>query len=161
MPPELLLSAILMTVPLSLPAQSPPDTTLIEHGARLRVTVDSGALKRVIGVFVTRQPDSLWLRRDARSPILALPRSHIMTLEVSRGQGSCWRLGASLGMLLGIGVGALIVHGKTYQLGDNTPAVEVLASMGIGGIIGGVVGARVRRDRWEVLPRAGPERRAP
>lgn len=161
MPRQPLLSAVLLIVPLCVPAQSPADTAVVEPGARLRVTVDSGPPKRLIGVLVAQQPDSLWLQRGGDSPPLAVPRFRVIRLEVSRGRRSYWRLGAGLGFLVGAGVGALIGQGKTYQLGDNTPTVRFLASMGIGGIIGGIVGAGVRRDRWHVLPRAGPEPRTP
>lgn len=155
------LLAVFLMVPVCLPAQSPADTAAVEPGVRLRVTLDSGALNRIIGVLVSQRPDSLWLRRGRSSPNLAVPRFRVIQLEVSRGRQSYWRLGAGLGSLVGMGVGALIVRSKTYQLGDNTPAVQFLASVGIGALIGGIIGTAIRPDRWQVVPRGGPEPHRP
>jgi hypothetical protein len=156
-----LLFAVFMAVPLCLPAQAPADTAAVEPGVRLRVTLDSGAPAHIIGVLVSQRPDSLWLRRGRGSTVLAVPRFRVIRLEVSQGRPSSWRLGAALGSLIGVGVGALIVRGKTYELGDNTPAVQFLASLGIGGLIGGIIGSGVRRDEWHVLARGGPEPHTP
>jgi hypothetical protein len=82
---------------------------------------------------------------------VALPRSRILQLELSRRHDSYWRLGGTLGLLVGVGVGALIVRGKTYSLGDNTPVYEVLGSMAAGGLVGATVGGSIRRDRWETV----------
>lgn len=158
---RLFLSGMLLMAPLWLPAQTPADTAAASPGARLRVTVDSGRPNRFIGVLVAQQADSLWIQRVSVSPTVPVPRSRVLRLEVSRGQRSYWRAGAALGSLLGTGVGYLTVQGKTYDLGDNTPTFQVLGSMAIGAIIGGVVGASIHRDRWQVLPWPRPPHTAP
>ena len=155
-----LLSAVFLMIPLCLPAQSPADTFAVGPGARLRVTVDSGRPQHLIGVLAGQWPDSLWLRRAGLST-LTIPRNSIIQLEVNRGRKSYAGLGAVLGVLGGFGAGYLILSGKSYQLGDNTPVFELLASMGAGGIIGGIVGANAHPGRWYLLPRAGLELRVP
>jgi hypothetical protein len=157
-----LLCAVFLMIPLWLPAQSPADTFAVGPGARLRVTVDSGRPQHLIGVLGAQWPDSLWLRRSGLST-LTIPRNSIIQLEVNRGRKSYAGLGAVLGVFGGFGAGYLVLSGKSYtgHLGNTTPVFELLASMGAGGIIGGIVGANAHPGRWYLLPRAGLELRAP
>jgi hypothetical protein len=85
----------------------------------------------------------------------------VVRLEVSQGQRSHWRLGAGLGVLLGTAVGFLTVQGKTYELGDNTPTTQVLASIALGGALGAAIGATIRSDRWQVVPWPTADQDAP
>ena len=145
-----LLSVLLMgSCPLL--AQTPADTLLLRPGARLRVTVDSGRPTRFIGVLLTYGADSLRLQTAGWSPFRPVSRSRVVRLEVSRGQHSHWRLGAALGVLLGTAVGFLSVQGETYELGDNTPTIQVLASTALGGALGAGIGAAIHTDRWQVV----------
>ena len=140
-------------------AQASADTLVLSPGARLRVTVDSGRPTRFIGVLLGQRPDSLRLQADGWSPFRPVPLSRVVRLEVSRGQQPHWRLGATLGALLGTAVGVLSVQGKTYGLGDNTGTTQVLASIALGGALGAAIGAAIHTDRWQVVawppPREG------
>ncbi len=148
----LLLFGVLLMWPSRLPAQTPADTPAVSPGTRVRVTVDAGRATRSTGIFVAYRADSIWLQSIGASRPVPVPRSQVLRLEVSRGQRSYWRLGATVGLLLGTAIGALTVRGKTYGLGDNTPTIQVLASMALGGAIGAGVGASIHSDRWQVVP---------
>ncbi|MGH2372886.1 MAG: hypothetical protein ACREOC_19325 [Gemmatimonadales bacterium] len=161
MPRQLLLMGVLLAAPLSVSAQAGLPAAGVSPGARLRVTTDSGHPKQVVGVLVAYSADSLWLQGGGKSYVDAVPRSRVIQLEVSRSRPSRWRLGAFVGTLVGIGVGALLVSGNPYEFGDDSPALQVLGSMAAGGLVGGLVGgaagSAVHRDRWQVSPWPAPE----
>ena len=147
----LLLSTILLISPSRATAQTVVDAPAVILGTRVRVTVDSSPTTYLIGAFIGYRADALWLQQAGASPNLTIRRAQIVRLEASRGQRSYGRLGASVGLLLGAAVGTLTVRGKTYDLGDDTPTLQLLGGMALGGVVGAGIGANIHRDRWEIL----------
>ena len=148
---HLYLLAGMLLSPCLMHAQVAVDTPALSPGARVRVTVDSGPPAHLLGVFAAYRADSLWVQPVGGSAALPVPRSRVLRLEVSRGHSSYRRLGGTLGLLAGMGVGALIGRGKTYNVGDNTPWIQLFASAVLGGLFGAGIGGSIHRDRWETL----------
>jgi len=154
---DLLALVILLICPSHVPAQTAVDTPSVSPGARVRITTDSSPGPRLVGTFAGYRADTLWLQVGA-SPLLPVPRSRVLQLEVSRGQRSYWRLGATVGFVLGTAVGVLTTQGKTYAFGDDTPYIQILGGMFVGTALGAGIGSSVHRDRWEILAWAPPGR---
>jgi hypothetical protein len=154
-----LLSVLLMGA-CPLLAQAPPDSQVLSPGSRLRVTEDSVRPTRFIGVVLTQRGDSLRLQTGGSPPDRLVLRSQVVRLEVSRGQHSRWRLGATIGLLVGTAVGVISTQGKTYDVGDNTATTQFLASVAVGGVLGAAIGAAIHTEQWQLSawpqPREGP-----
>lgn len=136
----------------------------LEEGARVRLglpcTTGAGAC-RVAGIFAGVRGDSVTLVRDgARIPYgLAGVRS----LEVSRGEGSRWLAGASIGFVAGAATTFFVLNsgGSTSvcNRSENQDAVRPIECAGLvalGGLVtagvGALIGGQVRTERWESLP---------
>lgn len=155
---EFSLLAVMLVHANSTRAQMPVDTPAVSSGARVRITVDSGQPARLVGVFAAYRADSVWLSVVPGSATVSFPRSRVYRLEVSRRDGSYWRLGGGLGSLIGLGVGCLIVGRNTYELGSSTPFLLALESTALGLALGTAIGGSIPRNRWQVLswPTPGP-----
>jgi hypothetical protein len=110
-----------------------------------------GTLERVGG-------DTLHIRQCATCPATPVLRSSVQLFQVSEGiRRSGWRgglLGGSLGALAGGLIG--------YQLGlKSEPACTLLCELDaleyagpallIGGAVGGVLGATMKREKWRAI----------
>jgi len=151
MRPGLVLLSVLLMGAYPLLAQARPDSQALALGSRLRVTEDSAHPSRFVGVLLAQGADSLRLQTEGASPSRLVLRSQVVQLEVSHGQHSRWRLGATLGLLAGTAVGFLATQGKTYEVGDNTPTTIYVASVAVGGVLGAAIGSRIHTDHWEVI----------
>ena len=146
----------------------PPSDPLLAPGRRIRVTLRAPAGMRLDGridsvvargfvldtaeqrgvLFLAPAPELLPPYRIAR-----VPYEDIERLEVSRGTSR--RRGAIIGALIGAGVGGALT-GLNSSPQRNPTGSEVLraATGGIvaGGLLGGVVGYSLGRERWSVFP---------
>ena len=113
---------------------------------------------RVVGTMVTLAADSMILRTN-QAEALALPFPSIARLEISRGQKSRVAAGVGYGALAGFGTGAIVgVVLCRPGCGDETDLTPLVALVtggigaGAGALIGGLIGANSRSDRWERVP---------
>ena len=142
-------------------AQQPP---LVETGQRVRLSYDcrtrtlsTGAAqtncRRTSGTVTALRADTLILtvgKLTASHPLSAVTR-----LEVSRGRKSKWLTGAAIGAPVGAlaGVGILtLANGQwvcgDYEVGGLCWVVVGAGTIG-GGLLGALVGAIAKTERWE------------
>ena len=133
-------------------AQDQADTVSLTRDARVRVTYTEGPQTRVrIGTVETIRPDTLLIRPAPAAESIPIATARIARNDVSAARPSCWRVGGTAGSLLGLGVGALIIRGKTYEIGSRKPTFTMMGSMLLGGIVGAVVGDFFQHDRWVTI----------
>ncbi len=172
-----ILVAILAFVPLaSATAQEPPP---VKVGDRVRVTAPD--VRRREGTVRLLTTDSLVLRPEYGAwPVhsargmpnisargmpnrLAIPLASVTRLEVSRGQTSRMGPGAGIGLLGGGLLGYLISSGtlgsgcteggRGFQLTrEACIGVSTVGGAVVGTLLGLVVGAVSKTDRWEEVP---------
>lgn len=118
-------------------------------GTRVRVTVPAVEDWPITGVLRRAGTDTLWLEREGIE--LAIPRAQIERFQVSRGRRSHWFTGALVGGLVGAGAGAVPAIGLAQAGYDDTEILAV-AGFGIGAAAGGILGALIRSERWQVAP---------
>jgi len=90
----------------------------------------------------------------------AIALDSVRRLDVSRGRGSHVGSGALAGLLLGIPTGAIVgaVLGSQLMVGEGGGGADVGAAVGAalvgasGLVIGTVVGALTKTERWEEVP---------
>jgi hypothetical protein len=137
---------------------TPPDS-----GARVRL-LRTDARAPQTATLVTFARDTLLIQPSGCCALDTVPLSGLRTLEVSRGKRASaeavvgWM---GFGLLTGAGVGA--AAGKVYcnrskneLCGLAMPEFMMLGA-GVGLVVGGVIGARHEKERWERIyppPRA-------
>ena len=153
-------------------------TAQVRSGERVRVThlpicpadlcVGPRPVRRLTGVFVAYERDTLMLSGGPRSDQLAVPLTSITKLEVHRGQQPRGHTAlravgglvsvAALGAAMVGGIG-LIVHATFNPFDKDLSELELEKDMlrfavigGALGMIGGILGARMLVDRWEEVP---------
>lgn len=125
-------------------------------GQRIRVTAPEVSLIRQPGSLLSLDASALTLTADTQRWVV--PRHLVTQIEASRG-----RKGHLLtGLLIGTGVGAvaglIAIEGGSSNMcsGSGNYAQNCWAvmagSLGIGALLGGVTGALIRTERWEVVP---------
>lgn len=138
-----LLTAGLSALPSMLPGQD------VQLGSRIRVTAPALGLNKTVGRFQGLLADSL--RLDST----VVPLRSISRLEVSRGRSSAWSKGLVMGLaggaLAGVALGA-----SACEEGFVFSAGSCVAAAGLGGglagmLVGGVVGAFIRHEKWAPL----------
>lgn len=134
-------------------AQEPP---VLVPGTRARIT-ESGERSARRGTIVTSGPDTVTMRLDWSEKTIALSRAAITRVEVSQGLHGHTAAGIGIGFLAGFGVGAVVGYNSCGSCGgEEGPALDALAWGGIlgaaGMLVGGVVGAHYKTDRWEEVP---------
>jgi hypothetical protein len=122
---------------------------------------------------MTAGRDEVVLRLDGSEATMPIAVSRIARFEVSRGMKGHTGAGIGLGLLAGAGVGALVGVAECGTCGGGegvglSKALNALAWGGIGGgagmLIGGIIGARHKTERWDEVPSsrwrltAGPRR---
>ena len=144
---------------------------LLAPGARVRLyasqTAD-GRYGRFAGSVVRSDSDSLVLR-TADAVRVAAPWPSITRLEVSRGRKSHGGRGAAFGALIGIPLGA-VVGLATYEecvpqggswidfscfmvpSEGQTALIGAILGGGGGALLGWIIGASSKTDRWEEVP---------
>ncbi len=119
-------------------------------GTRVRVTAPAVEDRPITGVFRRAGTDTLWL--DRKGIELAIPRAQIERFQVSRGRRSHWLTGAFVGGLVGAGAGAVYASLYPGDLCSNCSEIFTAAGFGIGAAAGGIIGALIRTERWQVAP---------
>ncbi len=169
-----ILVAILAFVPLaSATAQVPSARVRVTHlPICLPPTYCVGPRRQSVGTFLAWKADSLVM--ESNGDTLALPLGSVIRLEV-RGRGSwgAWK-GAGIGLLGGGLLGYLISSGSCSNTGGGrfVPAagftltreqcigVSTVGGAVVGTLLGLVVGATARADKWKAVPlvRFAPQR---
>ena len=146
----LVLVALFVATSSPLAAQEAP----VEPGARVRVTAPDLGINKAIGVFEAVEGGTLVVGT------LRLPLASVTRLEVHRGQKSRVGRGALIGAAVGAGSGAIIgaiaFSGSCIDNPDGCPAAGAAIGaifLGLPGLlVGTVVGALSKTDRWEAVP---------
>jgi hypothetical protein len=156
-PPSVLaVTTLLLSAAVSAQALVAQNVPVADSGARVRIWTEQG---RETGYLARLTPDSVWLRSDEATPLLAWPRGTVQRLEVSRGRKGHFWLGLAAGTVAGFIAGKLVAD-ATAESGDNIGAG--IAGLGIwlgGTVAGGVTGALIRTERWR--PAAWPPDQPP
>jgi hypothetical protein len=144
--------AILLS-PLSAWSQDPPE---VVPGSRIRIT-DLGADRssRRSGRVLTAGADTVVLSLDTGGEAVPFPLAGISQVEVSRGERRHVGAGIGLGLLIGAGAGALLVASDcedSYGACGPFTLIGGAIGGGAGMVVGGVIGALRRTERWEVVP---------
>jgi hypothetical protein len=141
-------------------------TPSVQVGSRVRI---ESPVARGIFSVVRVTDDTVTVRTDALSAPVAVPRADMTRLALSMGRRSAGS-GAWRGALTGAALGAVVGAATGLASGDDDEsawfamsagekAVGGGVALGLGGaILGGVVGAIYRGERWErtpLLPRVG------
>jgi hypothetical protein len=123
----------------------PPGAVAQDEGERVRVNEET------IGEILRINSTHLALRaEDGRDAVLAL--AEIGRLERSRGTRSHRWDGALFGTAAG-GVAVLI----SAVDGEGSSVKESLLLVPVGTVVGIIVGARIKSERWEDIPLAGAD----
>jgi hypothetical protein len=137
---------------------SAQEVPVLVPGARVRIT-ESNVTQR--GTILTAGADTVTLRPDRREETIAISRTGITRVELSRGLHGHTGAGIGLGFLAGLGVCALVGYNScgTCGGGEDDQTTKMLSALAWGGIlggagilVGGVIGAHHKTDRWEEVP---------
>jgi hypothetical protein len=131
-------------------AQAPP----LEPGQRVRVTAPDLGVNRQSAVLETLRGDMLVVVEDST---IRIPVASVTRIDVHRGRhGHPWR-GAGIGFLAGAATGAVAgaILCQDGCIEWDTGAVVALGAAvfsASGAVVGGVVGAFIKTDKWEEVP---------
>jgi len=131
----------------------------LARGSRVQVTAPAHGAERVVGTVLSLHSDTLVLAVAGITDSIRLPWSGLTEVQVSRGQQRQVGGGLVMGGAAGAGLG--IVLG--YAAGDDPPGWFALSAgnkAAIGGVflgmlgagIGGLMGARSAKEKWESVP---------
>jgi hypothetical protein len=135
----------------------------VQPGARVRATTPEVGI--VTGSVVAVRGDTLQLALDASPDTMNVGVSRLTMLDVSTGRHKRRWLGAGVGLLGGLGVGAA-VGGATYRKTECSAdawfcdyggrSIDVAAGAvlggGVGAVVGAIVGAGSADDWTPVIP---------
>jgi hypothetical protein len=154
-----------------------PPAFQVPAGARVRLASDALPGAAVVGRVSRWTDDILALAvSEPDAPLggvpLAVPQASVRRLEVSLGRRSYWKQGALSGAILGAAGGAAAQVDTSESCSLDSDAYcsrgEAVAFSAVtGALLGGLVGALVKTERWqkvsvEVLaPRSSASRGAP
>jgi len=123
----------------------------VAAGARIRVTAPAVGLVRVPGRLEAFDGDSLVLVPDSAIGAVHLALAGVRVFEVSRGRRRHIAAGVALGYALMFGLGLAGHPGM-----EHTDAGPFAEAIGYGlrygtpvAILGGILGASIRTERWE------------
>lgn len=133
------------------------EPSAIVPGSRIRITEraadEGGALS---GTVVTAGADSVVMSLDKGAQRAPFALAGLSRVEVSRGEKGHTAAGIGLGFLAGAGIGALIGVKDTQGEDSLEVWMNVLAWSGIGAgvgmLVGGVIGAVYKTEKWEQVP---------
>ena len=168
MRPITFLVVVLAVAPLpSVTAQEDPfrprrTVQRLKPGDRVRVTAADLNIREFEGRLRRLHNDTVVVRPEyGGAPPVVIPLASLTRLEVRRVRGNFWA-GAGIGMLAGGLIGGVI--GSTQEVSfcflpypeqcPTTPGTGLGVMIGAAGgfVLGGVVGAGIRSDRWRALP---------
>ena len=145
-----LCAVALMTPVPGLSQMSPvEDPRVVDAGSRVRIAAPVFGGKKQVASVVSVTGDSLVLRQGASTTYLAVAKSDITALEVSRGTYTRKGKGGLWGLLVGAGAGAAIGYvsykdpkpcGPWCWGGAFSPTSKEM-SAAFGGTLGGITGA--------------------
>ncbi|HSU14754.1 hypothetical protein [Longimicrobium sp.] len=137
---------LFITAAATLPRTVHAQRVEMPEGGPVRVTAAGWHPGRVAGTLVQATADSVMIRTG--DSLVAIPRGRVTRVEVPDGR----RRYATRGMLIGIGVGAVIgaIGGITCHddCPDGTTALTTFIGAGGGMLLGGAAGALVTGPRW-------------
>lgn len=160
-----ILSVIIFAPPLV--AQEYALLESLSPGNRVRVTAPKFFQKiklsrplrkktRIVGTVMAVNADTLSLRIKKQSEPLMIPLSYLKKIEVSRGKKSRAIKGAFVGFLVGFATAEAVCADIRYEdsgtMGPDQWACGLLIGGPAGGVIGAVMGAASKGDRWEEVP---------
>ena len=103
--------------------------------------------------------DEAALRWESADSPQSAPLDRVMKLELSRGEKSNWlkggAIGAAMGFAIGFGTIALVCSGDgCYDSGANLNYAFAGGALGAGAgfVLGGLIGAGSRSERWSAVP---------
>jgi hypothetical protein len=137
-------------------------TTPLATGNRVQVTSPAHRADKVVGTVLAIQNDTLVLQVEKITDPVRLPFSAITKIQVSRGQRRRVGDGLIMGGAIGAGVGMLL----GFAAGDDDPGILAMSAgdkaaigavlLGVAGAgLGGLLGARSTKERWEPVPLGG------
>lgn len=145
--------AFAVSILLMVPAIAETQSTALTAGARVRVTSPSDDLNRHVTTVTEVRGDSIVVAGLAGSRTIAI--SNVTALDVSAGTRTQvlrdGLIGFGAGALLGGIVGAATYEGSDFFVGSSVEAGALVGTMfgAVGLVVGGVVGALHRTDRWQ------------
>lgn len=109
--------------------------------------VDTGQLRTLEG-------DTLRMHAQSSGGELAIPTASITHLWVMDGRKGNFWAGAGIGLLGGALIGGVIGATREFCVLDCSPAtgLGVIFGAPAGLVLGGIVGAMIRSDRWRAVP---------
>jgi hypothetical protein len=145
---------------------SPPHSAAQQLGQRIRLlATDVTPPHWVVGDLLAQDGDSLQLHVAGQAQPIAIARSSLKRLEVSRGQKRAVFAGAGVGFGLGAMVGVFTqlnkepAHACDGRISTLCPLVAEayvvragLIGGAVGGLLGAALGSAVKTERWEGLP---------
>ncbi len=145
----------------------------LQLGQRVRVHSALARTPELIGGVQAMSADTLVVRQvdgAGASTATAIPLAYISQLEVSRGQHSRWARGLLIGLAAGATTGVILgasSDGNWLFSKSDLALMGAVVMAPVGGLVGLVVGALTKTERWETvaLPRPaksvtlGPQRR--
>ncbi len=140
--------AVLAVAPLTrITAQESPP---VKVGDRVRVTAPALEVRDLVGTYIAVRGDTLELESEAT--LLAIPMASVTRLEVVDGRKSGLVKGGVVGLVVGVGIGVAKVSG--CGSGDDCfdAGLWLSAPPLAGMLLGGVVGALIKTDRWREVP---------
>ncbi len=152
------LVAVLAVTPLTrVTAQEPPP---VKVGDRVRVSHDCtyrGTQRRCQedrGTLDAVKADSIVLSAEKDQSRMVILIASVTRLRVVRGQKSHWAAGVGIGFLTGFTTGAVLAAQEPGGCSESQGCtIPFGLFFGAGGaLIGGVIGALIKSDRWEEVP---------
>lgn len=130
-------------------------TATLGAGTRIRVTA-APPVTATTGVVVSHTADTLVLRTDAHGNTIAVPVAQVTRLDVRGGPRTRKLLGASIGLLVGAGAGALVGQSSVDEssctgslvCGDSFAASGGAVVGGLAGLLVGTMAGSWSTERW-------------
>jgi hypothetical protein len=151
-----IITALLVGVVAVAPQSAAAQSALPTPGTRVRVSAPDFDIKADAGKLLRATSDSLTVDFAGERGELTIPIDRVSRLEVSTGKrraagfGYGAGLGTVVGVLAGIGVGALMqLDCKVDEFCGLWFIVTVPGGAGLGFIVGGVTGLARAPDRWQ------------
>lgn len=138
---------------------------VIAPGTRVQIAESGTGGRGVLrGTVVAKSADTLALRLDAGGETVSIAWARVSRLELSRGVTRRTLAGLGYGLLGGVGAGALVgvlackaernCRSSNNEMNSPQFYAVVLGVLGggVGSVIGTVIGASTRSERWETVP---------
>jgi hypothetical protein len=108
------------------------------------------------GQLEALNPDSLHIRTHAKNAEFVIPTATIARLYTVDGTRGHFWVGAGIGLLGGALIGGAIGSTTQFCIAECTPedkatGVGVILGAPVGFLLGGIIGARIRSDRWRLV----------